>query len=238
MSLMLRRRNILPRQIVVSFNPLTQVTALHAVWAGDPSWSNPGDGNAVSSWRNQSGGGDPAQATGGAQPLYRSSVSQLGNRPAVEFDGSDDCLVFDIADVAQSFKVLAVFRFPSLPGSLRGIVGFGSGAAHGLSYSTTPAWRANAGSAIEGGTPNTSGHVLQATLNGASSSVTLDGSNVASGGAGSNSMSWLKLGCLGSGATNASFGAVQLAFYGVYAGATSDVTLAQLATDLKTHYGL
>ena len=73
----------------MSAGPPTFSNTVTAFWAGDPSWSNPGNGNAVSSWRDYSGQGrDATQGTGANQPIYQSSASLLNNQPAVKFDGS------------------------------------------------------------------------------------------------------------------------------------------------------
>lgn len=76
-----------------SFNPLTSITWHRVSWAGDPDWSNPGDGNPVSSWRDASGNDSHWTATGSTRPLYRASVAGLGNRPALDADGINDYMV-------------------------------------------------------------------------------------------------------------------------------------------------
>lgn len=69
-----------------TFDPLTAITWDVVYWANDPSWTNPGDGNAVSSWRDASGNGrDLAQATAGNKPTFRSAVANLNNRSALQF---------------------------------------------------------------------------------------------------------------------------------------------------------
>ena len=95
------------------FNPLTQVTPLHAVWADDPLWTTgkPADGGNVSAMRNSTGGGDPAQGNTTFQPIYRQSSADFGSRGCVEFNKTDnDRLVVDITDIALPFKALAVYR--------------------------------------------------------------------------------------------------------------------------------
>lgn len=222
------------------FDPLTQVTPTHAMWAEDPSWSNPGNGNAASSWRNAgTPGQDPANATGTQQPIYRSTVSQLGNKPALEFDGTDDRLTVDCTDVAQTFKVVVVGRLTSNPGTQRNLVGFGPAATTGISRGGSTFFSFSAGSNINSSvTADTAGHVFRANLAGASSQMWIDGSSVASGGAGVNSFTRIKVGCSGSGTTDANFAPCQVAFYGIYSSATSDTDLATLAADLKSYYGL
>lgn len=70
----------------MAFDPRTDVTWDVLYWADDPSWSNPGDGGAVSTWRDASGNGrDITQATGTSQPAFRAAVPNLNNAGAVEF---------------------------------------------------------------------------------------------------------------------------------------------------------
>lgn len=93
-----------------AFNPLTDVTWAAVYWASDPGWTPPADGAAVSSWSDGSGNSrTQAQATSGLRPLYRASVTNLNNRPAVEFDGVDDVTTNTSGfTVAQPFTVVAV----------------------------------------------------------------------------------------------------------------------------------
>lgn len=61
------------------------------MWASDPDQTPPSDGGAVSSWRDGSGNGRTFTDVGGsgARPTYRASASVLGNRPAIQFDGTE-----------------------------------------------------------------------------------------------------------------------------------------------------
>jgi hypothetical protein len=137
----------------------------------------------------------------------------------------------------QPFKVVTVFRLTSTPAAQAGIVGFGAGATHGFSYVTTPNWRISTGNNLSGGTPNTNGHVARMTLNSTSSQLWIDGTSVVGpANASTNSMTRWKLACLGSGATNANFASVQIAFCGIYAGTTLDADLVTLETALRSYY--
>lgn len=74
-------------------SPPAFTNTVAAFWAGDPAWSNPGNGNAVSSWRDYSGQGrDITQSTPGFRPIYQASVAGLNSQPAVAFDITDDNL--------------------------------------------------------------------------------------------------------------------------------------------------
>lgn len=65
----------------------------YAYWADDPLWANPGNGNAISSWRDAGPTSSHlVQATGSKQPIFRSSVAGLNNRAGIDFDGVDDIL--------------------------------------------------------------------------------------------------------------------------------------------------
>lgn len=238
MSLLARRRGV-GAKVTTSFNPLTQVTALHAMWAGDTLWSNPGDGNPITSVRNQSGGGDPTNGGGTQRPTYRASVSQLGNRPGWEFDGSDDRLTFNITDAAQSVKAIGVFRYIT---ATTNTVVFGAGGGTGQAYliSGTSKWQLSYGTVLNSaGNADTTGHVVRWTGDGASSQQWLDGTSLASGNAGTTAHQWIKLGHGGATATHSNYANCVIAFFALYDGATtSDGDLATLAADLKTHYGL
>lgn len=218
--------------LVGKFNPLDgakYLTPLHAVWAGDPAWTNPGDGNAVSSWRNGgSVGGDPAQATATAKPTFRASVAALNNRPAVEFDGGDS-LNFDVADIAIPFYAVAVGVL-SGSGVARTMLGFSTTTALRLGCSAGNAWFASDGTALAAGTTDSNAHVLEAVLNGASSSLRLDGTQIASGAGGNTGLARFVIG-----ASNGNNWLGHIAFAAIYSGSSRD---ANLARALGYNYGI
>lgn len=92
-----------------SFNP-KDITGCVACWVADDC-SSVGDGAAVSSWVDRKNNLNLAQATGTKQPLYR--ASGIGTAPAIDFDGTDDLLVYAAANAvstAQSGHIFAVIR--------------------------------------------------------------------------------------------------------------------------------
>jgi hypothetical protein len=85
-----------------AFDPLSYGTPYHAFWAEDPSWTNPGNGNAVSSWRNDGSNGTAATAPAGTnEPTFFSSYANLNSRPAITFDGATDYLKVAAADTVS-----------------------------------------------------------------------------------------------------------------------------------------
>lgn len=219
------------------FNPLTQVTAVHAVWADDPSWSNPGDGNAVSSWRNQSGGGNPA-AAGGVRPTFDAVNPAYGGRATVHFtSASSQVLNFDIANVTQPYKLVVVGNHGAAGVGER-VAGTGNALANGIGHGAGNVWTLQAGTSVTGSASDLNPHVFRATVNGASSQLWVDEVSVASGSAGTNAMTMFTI---GAGSTNtpafSNYLNGDVAFYGVYAGATSDADLSTLVADLRVHHG-
>lgn len=222
-----------------AFNPLTLVSGLLVgVWADDPLWSKPANGATVSSWRNAgSVTGDPAQGTAGARPVFRSAATLMNNRPTVDFDGSDDSLSFDISNVAQPFQMVVAARSrDGADSSLQVMVGVGGATGRGVLKSAANAWGVSAGSTVSGGTPNTSPHILRAVVNGASSSVWVDGVQVGAGDAGAASMTVFTL---GAGSTDAlstgNFFDGHIGFAGAWP-ITSDLT--NLCRGLGVYYGV
>lgn len=64
-----------------------QVNWSAAVWADDPLWENPGDGNLVASWRDGASSNTPTQSDPFFQPTFHSSAALLNDHAAVAFDG-------------------------------------------------------------------------------------------------------------------------------------------------------
>lgn len=233
---------VLAKPAAAAFTPWAGAypTPTHAVWAGDPAWSNPGNGNAVTTWRNQSGGGDPTQGNASLRPVYRSSVAGLNNKPAVEFTAaSSQYLDVDITDVAQTFKVLAIVLLKTTASQCILARGSGSNAGGLRIFTTGPAYRTSYGANLDGGTPTTAAPVsMRATLAGVSSVLRVNNSSVASGTAGTQPLARLTLGVGYDGTTlqAGSYLNAYLAYLGVYPGATADADLLTLETALRTEY--
>lgn len=73
------------------------------------------DGTAISSWVGRVAASNLAQATGGKQPIYR--TSGINSQPAVDFDGTDDILRYaGTLSTALSGHVFVVVRYDN-PGA-------------------------------------------------------------------------------------------------------------------------
>jgi hypothetical protein len=224
------------------FNPLTQVANIHGWWASDPLWTPPADGAAVTSVRNNSGGGDPTQASAGFKPLYRASVSQLNNKPAVEFDGTDDRLVVDITDVTAPFKAISIHRMLGTPVNTTNPLGTGGGSS-GFTIAGTNVYAISNGTVVAGTTGrDTLAHSHRgrfAPSGSGGSDYWLDGvQEVTGGGAGSQNLTWFKVGCSGATTTHGRFANCQVVFQALYTDATSNTDLANLVADLEAFYAI
>lgn len=146
---------------------------LHGVWLGDPAWTAPADGGAIASLRNQSGGGDPAQATGTAQPTYRAATPLFANRPTAEADGGDSLNV-DITDVPQPVKYLVVC---SIAGTDQRCIGLSSDTSEGIGRSGGGNWVAVSTFAhvITGTASDANPHVLRVEMIGGAGAMYVDG---------------------------------------------------------------
>lgn len=214
-------------------------TPTHAVWAGDPAWANPGDGNAVVTMRNQSGGGDPTQGNASLRPVYRASVSGMNNKPAVEFTAaSTQWLDVDLSDVAQTFKVLMIVLLKTTAAQCFLARGSGSNAG-GLRVTAGPLYRTSWGANLDGGTPTTTApKALRATLAGVSSVLRVNNSSVASGSSGTQPLARFTLGVGYDGTTlqAGSYGNFYLGYCGIYPSATADADLLTLEDALRVEY--
>jgi hypothetical protein len=231
------------RAAAPTFDPRTQVTALHAMWADDPSWSTgkPADGGSVSQWRNHSGAGDPT-ATGTAQPTYRASVSAFNNHAAIEFDGSTDYLWVDVTNTGHPWKAIIVGKYTTAANNKRWI-GWGNSATDGFGNNSTGSgqWVINNGSgAAASVTKDTVLHVFRMTVGSIAEGCELwqDGLSIMSGAnSGAGNFNQVRVGATGT-TTGALFAAIQVGFYAVYDDLISDTDLATLCTDLETYYGI
>lgn len=219
-----------------TFNPANAGNPSWALiaWADDPLWTTgkPADGGLVSEVRN--GGsttGNPVQATGSRQPTYNQTVAGLNNRGAWTFDGAR-ALLAAITDIAQPYCMVAVVKLAAT-GTARAVMGLTAGGGSRLG-TTTSAWIMNAGTGLTAGTPDTNAHVLEAVVDGASSKLFVDGTQIGStGNAGAGALADFLIGATATTGTNGWTG--QIALAGAYAGNTRHV---QFPRDAGTYYGI
>lgn len=223
-----------------AFDPLS--IAWHSVyWAEDPGWTNPGDGNAVTTWDDASGNGrDVTQGTAANRPLYRASVAGLNNQPALDFDGTNDCLGTASSFTATSgviTKVL-VLQLKVAAGDKHIWSWNGTGSRCDVQTASAPTrWgvyeNAGGGGTVAGGTPDTSAHLLICTV-GASSSVELDGTSLATG---SSSGASLRTHSIGAYSTSSNHTNTYIAFAGMHIGGLTAGERADLLAWAQDHYG-
>ena len=208
-----------------------------AFWASDPAWAHPADGVALTSWRDGSGNSrqltQSVGAGAGSNAKFVAASSYLNDRPAVSFDGLDDALETTPAfsSISAPVSLVAVFRSATTVGDryiISASPGLGAAILDGQ-------YKVYCGGQILGGTANTSKHLLYVLLNGASSSIFVDGTQVASGTlAGNSSTGWILSAWANS---YSAIGQNIIAFAGFKAGALT----AQEHTDLlawsRSYYG-
>lgn len=236
MSRLASRANVAPYQAyrAATPNPLTVVPWTAAYWAGDPSWSNPGDGNAVSSWRDGTGNGYTlAQGTGGAQPTFRASVTNLNGQPGVDLDGGDWMSVATPA-FTQPLSLVVVVDMVSVTGTPV-IVDAGSvGRAALFANAPTNVWAWYLGTAAVTTTyaATTGAHAIRAVANNASSSITQNMRTTTGTLGSATGFTGITLGALIGGASNRA--TMRVGFAGWYSG---DVTAHAGWPDLVSAIG-
>lgn len=214
------------------------------LWAGDPDWSNPGNGNAVSTWPDRSGNAnDLTQATGTRQPIFRSSVAALNWQSAIEFDTSDDDMASSTFSLAQPFSVVVVGNITQLSSFADLLFLRSSDAAPYTSYAT------------DGGTPNrfriydspgdllagtetvdADPHFFAAVFNGITSKILLDSQTWSGGNLGSDAATQL---WLNSNALGGNWGGGHRAYVGLFDGdITADANWTALLEWINSTYGV
>lgn len=163
----------------------------------------------MSSWRNGgSVGGNLVQATGSARPVY-DAVNPLYNGAATVYFNADDAVGVDIADLPHPVWFVVVGAC-AVDGASRRIV---SGVP-GMGITAGGAWVVQSNLAVTAGTATADPHLWIGKINGASSSLTIDGASVASGNTGSTELTFLSVGAYNNGSgtySNFSVGDVALA---------------------------
>lgn len=228
--------------VPVSFNPATALGFRSAYWASDPSWTPPSDGAGVSSWNDGSGGGRHlVQATADNQPIYRAAYTDLNSKPAVEFDGTADYLQLASASfgtVNQPDTIVVVFNSNSDSAGTQNISDADNttSATRQIVRKASSAWNMFAGSGLAGGTPDLNSHLLRCYYNNTSSVISLDGTTLNTGAAGTGTLTGLTM---GASAAVAGFYPMAVAFWGVYQGdITTNTNWNVFRQWVRTTYGI
>lgn len=103
---------------------------------------DPGDGNPVDTWPDESDTGADLTQTGGNRPTYRSAGSNDTDLPVVEFDGTDDYMS-SAADsnlvILGDYTIIFMIRMDDVETAfqtLHMVSGSGSGSANNISHAT------------------------------------------------------------------------------------------------------
>lgn len=247
MSRLASRANVAPYQAGASpgaVSPLTPVTWAAAFWADDPSWSNPGDGNAVSSWRDGSGNGNTlAQGTGSKQPLFRSSVTNLNGKAGVDFDGTDDILTYASGPViTQACSVVAAFEIKTTPGAVKAISDAGGTSRCAIAANYPNGWTLYMGAGVGlidyGRTVSAGAYGMRVLANNTASAHSFNMRKTSGSLATSTGFTGVTLGGANPGGASA-WMPVRIGFFGMYQGdITADAGWPALVSIIKHLYAV
>lgn len=196
-----------------TFTPAS-LTSEAQYWTDDPSWTNPGDGNPVSTWRDMTVNGRDASQSLTVRPTFRSSWAALNNRPGIQFDGNNDRLNTTSFSVNQAFSIAIICSDWVASGTGARLVCSGTGIQTWAATGPNSAY-AYAGTISAGVSQDTSPHLWVFYFNGASSAIEKDGSSTTVNTGTGNLSSGLTLGARGDGILN---GAVVMAYVSLHSG--------------------
>lgn len=241
MSLLASRRGVLSRRAVSggggAFDPLS-ISWHTAFWAEDPNWTAPGDGNAVSQWDDASGNGRHAtQATGSKQPIYRASAAAFNSQPVVEFDGTDDWLATAAfaAAITGASEHFVVAKFDTLTANTALQHGISGSARRSIQTDGGTQWQVFQGSTgVWGGTNDPALHAFRAVFD-STDEIVVDGTSLASGNAGAENLTGVRLGANAGG--TAGFFDGRIAFVGIKSGTLTSTERSDLLAWAQSHYG-
>jgi hypothetical protein len=223
-------------------DPVNDISWTTAYWAEDPNWTNPGDGNPVSSWAAAVGGTKPlTQGTADNRPTYQASVSGLNNQPAIRFDGTDDylvCLEATFGAISQTDTVVMIFKNNDTGASTQIFSTGDSGVLNSIQMirELGGSWQAFSGlNGLNGETVSDSAYLVRSYFASTSGVLEINGSATA-GNNGNGTLRGLAVGASNGGTNPAE---IDLAFWGVISG---DITSLDKWTGFKawasSHYGI
>jgi hypothetical protein len=155
---------------------------IKAVWASDPDWTPPADGQPVPSMLNKgSVAGDPAEATN--QPAFRASVTELNGEAGVDFDGSNDHLYValpgSVSHPCSGVVVIVPQNTADTASAIMGLLSGGASRKLGMNSGGTGLWQI---STLTGGQPVVdTPYLLRWRLNDTASGLWVNETEVVSG---------------------------------------------------------
>jgi hypothetical protein len=168
---------------IVNTTAIPDSEDLHARY--DATAISASDGDSISTWSDETGNG--FDLTAGTAPTFKTSI--INGNPVVRFDGTDDFLDVAFSALSQPNHIFVVFQLNSTGSATDSILDSANNSKrHAISHNGSSSYGMFAGSGIDGGSPDTNPHIRSDLFNTTSSSLRIDGSQVASGDVGSESL--------------------------------------------------
>lgn len=221
------------------FDPLS-ISWTHAYWTEGAEFEALGytNGATINPWPDEVSTADLAQGTAGNRPTLVTAEATFNNKDVVRFDGSNDYMSVDWADLSQPNEYVFVAKLRSTSLSNQVLCdGLSSGRQQiervgGAAPST---WQLFAGATLTGGSADTNLHLWRAIFNGGSSALYHDETLEMSGNAGTGAAPGMYL-CARSTIPDR-FGIYDIAFCGVKNGALTAGERSDLHAWAQSHYG-
>ncbi len=224
-----------------AFDPLS-IGWTHVYWASSPNQTltdgqlvGTATGGGAAGWKDNAASGALDATSAGldtSRPVHRSSVAGLNSKPAIEFVSSD-FLLANVTDMTQPVEVFIVFQFKTASGTFQTLYQGSAGDLYWI-VGTDDLWP-YAGSGTTGyGNPGTTGHCARVLYQGASSTVSMDGTQIGAANWGSGNMTQVLLGAqTGGGSPLVGY----IAFIGYMDGTLTSQQRTDLVTWSRSFYG-
>jgi len=153
-------------------------------------WAVRADEYTAGNWPDRIGSADATQATGGQQPTaVADGGSDFNNKPVVRWDGSDDILEFTLAQ-AQGFTIIAIAKVTLDNSAIRVLITDDSANQPALRWNASNQLQMTAGANVTASADTLDSPILAEAYYGGSSSILRANSiSVASGNAGTGTLS-------------------------------------------------
>lgn len=230
------RLTLTPRGLVVPettepFSP-ADITGLQA-WYDASQITGLSNGDPVTSWLDLSGNGHTLAQAGAARPIY--TTAGINSLPTLDFDGSAHNLTNATLTLPQPSTTFAVFRTDT-PAVQQFVIDGGAGTRQTF-FLNGAAYLYFAGSVVNAAAgPTANPTVMAANYNGASSGLYENGTLIASGDPGAQSLANFKVGIESSGASGFFNGHISEVLH--YNKTLDSTERGQVTSYLGTKYGI